>query len=509
MIKKLILFYPSSISDSKAKDIDYDTPGVPIGIMSLASFVEKQDIKVVIIDARLYDKKTSSKKLFDAVMASPEQVMVGFSATTSQTKHAYMLSKELKLKYPKIPVVWGGIHPTLYPEQTIKSDFVDFVIAGEGEYGLIELIKQLNKKADFSKVPNLIYKDKGRIFNNSLKNILDINELPPPAYHLLDIEKYLNRELYYYDLNQKVRAIDINTSRGCPYRCAFCTNTLHGFKRWRPLTAENVCKMIDYVVKQYNVNHIWFMDDFFFGDKERVKEILKHIIKKDHKITWKANARANLFTATYFTPDFLELMRKSGCIRLMMGIESGSEFVLKILKKDITLQNAIDTAKICKKYHILSELFFMGGIPGETKKDFYKTIDLMIKLKHINPHSIVQGPGLFRPYPGTELYLECKKKRFNEPKTLEEWTKIELSNNFGISDKNIKWTNFAAEVNNAEFTLFNYMYVYSRKTQKIKNNIIRLLLYYFAKIRIKFHFFKIPIEKKLFEFKKNWISKIE
>jgi len=505
MIKKLILFYPSSESDFEGKDIDFEIPGIPIGIMSLAAYIESKGYEVKLIDSRLYDKNTSKNMLFNEIN---EETIVGISATTSQVKHGYIISKEIKNKFSKTKIVWGGIHPTLYPEQTIKGKYVDFVINGEGEYGLLELIKQLNLTTpDFSKVPSLIYLKRSKIIQNQLTFCSDINELPDPSYHLLEIEKYTNRELYFYDMNKKYKTIDINTSRGCPYRCSFCTNTINGFKNWRPLDAKRVNKLIDKLITKYKVEHIWFMDDYFFGNKERVKEIINHLIKKKYNLTWEANARANLFRNNYFTKEFIKLIKKSGCIQLRMGIESGSNRVLKILKKDIFIDDAITATKKLKKYKIRSNMYFMGGIPGETKEEFIQTIKLMINLKKIDSNSLIQGPGLFRPYPGTELYKECKKLGFEEPKTLEEWTKINLTNNFGINEKDIQWVDFAPEVITSEITVFNFMYGHSNNSRNKKLSITRIILYYIALLRLKTNFFKIPMEKKLLEIKQRMTKK--
>jgi radical SAM superfamily enzyme YgiQ (UPF0313 family) len=502
-IKKLLLVFPSSNPDFKGNDIEFEIPAIPIGVMSLAAFMIDNGIDVKLIDARVCTKEDTEKTIFSEIQQSNHKLMVGFSVTTSQVKHAYILSKGIKKKFPDVPIVWGGIHATLYPNQTVNSIYVDFVIVGEGEYGLLELIRQLNSsRPDFSKVGNLVYNYRNKIFMNKEDSIMDINALPMPAYNLLDIERYIDREIYFYGLNKKVKAMDINTSRGCPYRCSFCTNTLSGFRNWRPLNVEHVNKLVDNIIHKYNINHIWFMDDYFFGNKERVKKILEHIIVKKYKITWEGNARANLFTTNYFDDEMLLLMKKSGCIQLRMGIESGSEKVLKILKKDITLKDIIRAVQTCKKWDIGCVLTFMGGIPGENKEDFNKTIDLIVKLKSIHQDAIIMGPGLFRPYPGTELYKECKKGGFKEPKSLKSWIEIDLTNNYSITEKDIRWTNFAMDVVNADIIVFNFVYGYTYVKKKKKMGLARIVLYYLAKFRLRFHFYKFPIEKKLFELKK-------
>lgn len=529
MIKKIILFFPSCNPTYKGADLKFEMPGVPTGVVSLAAFIEKHGYEVKIIDGRIYDKKTIKEMMYSEISKNSDEILFGISVMTSQVNHAFSLSKEIKQKYPKIPIVWGGIHPTLYPEQTIKSKYVDYVIIGEGEFGFLELIHTLNESiqkdaahdqytlnkkskkilyrnffnTDFSHVSNLGYMNKNRIILNPQKSVMNVNELPDPAYHLLDIEKYVDRSVYFFDINQKnKRSIDLITSRGCPYRCSFCTNTLQNFKRWRPFNADRVNNMIDYMVNNFKIKHILFFDDYFFGSRDRVINILNHIIEKKYNLTWEAMARVNLFTTNYFNDEMLSLLKRSGCVQLRMGIESGSQRVLGVLKKDITLEQARIAQKTCRKYGIQTFLFFMGGIPGETRKEFYQTIDFMVELKKIHPGSNVQGPGLFRPYPGTELYEACKQSGFIEPKSLESWAKASLSESFGINPKDISWVDFAKEVDIAGMSLFNYMYGYSHKAKKVRMSIPRTLLYYFSVFRISLHFFKIPIETWLFKLKR-------
>jgi radical SAM superfamily enzyme YgiQ (UPF0313 family) len=493
MIKKLLLFYPSMKPDFPGIDIQLEIPSIPIGLMSLGTFIQNNGFEVKIIDSRIFPKKKAQDLLLSEINA---ECLIGFSVTTSQLKHAYNLSKLIKNINPHSLIVWGGIHPTLYPEQTIKCDYIDFLMYGEAEFGLLKLLNELNKnKPDFSKVNNLVFKENGNIIRNKIECIFDTNQLPLPNYSLLEVESYINREIYFYGMNTPVRTLDISSSRGCPYRCSFCTNNIEGFRKWRPFSAEQIIELIDSLVPKYNLNHIWFMDDFFFGDKKRAIKIIEHI-NNNYKITWEANARANIFNS-FFNQNLLELLQKSGCVQLRMGIESGSPKVLNILKKDILPEDAIKANIICLKYNIRPSLFFMGGIPGESKKDFNQTIDLMYKLKKNNYNSVIAGPGLFRPYPGTELYEECKKLGFIEPKTIEDWLSFELTSNFGVDSKYIKWTNFSADVINAEYVMFNFNYGYSHLSCNKKLSLVRKILYYLAILRIKTHFYKIPAEKYL------------
>lgn len=408
------------------KEFKDSSCSVPLGVLSIASFLEEKGISVKILDERLFSKKDFFDLLEEEL--KKDILCVGFSLMTAQIKQGLEIMNYVKNKDKKIPIILGGIHPTLYPSQTCKNKYVDYVIQGEGEYSFYELLMKLKRQQKIDNIKGLVYKKNGKIYANSLQDPLDINDLPFPSFHLLDVERYIDR---LDPLERgRVRCLDVPLSRGCPYRCSFCTNTLSAFKKWRPLKIEKVIELIDSVIKKYNLNYIWFRDDYFFGNTERVKQIAKHIIKKGYKIKWAANPRANDFDKK-LDDETLELIKKSGCDTLLVGMESGSERILKILSKDITVDQIKNAVKKSNKHGIHMVGAFMCGIPGETNEEVIETVKLIFYLKSTFPYSCIGFPGILRPYPGCELYLQCKKLGFKEPNSMEEWAnkKIEFEEN--------------------------------------------------------------------------------
>lgn len=428
---KVLLIQPLDLKNPGLGTEDLSAKVVPISLMSLAAFLRENGYKVKIIDSRVSKEGgwgTLDKELMDTDC-------VGISAMTVHVKHGLRISEYIKRK-KDIPVVWGGIHPTLFPKQTCADPSVDYVVFGEGEYAFLELLNHLfKKKFSLGKIKGIVYKEGDEVRINGKGEPIDINLLPTPAYDLVDIEKYVDRMIR----NTPARILDITTSRGCPYRCAFCTNSILEAQRWRAIQTEKILDLVETLSHKYKIDGIHIVDDFFFGDKARVEKFARGIIKMGLRIKWEANIRVDCLRDGFIDDSLMGLLKKSGCHALYMGAESGSDEVLKIIKKDITVKQIEYAVKQCHKHDITPFCFFMIGIPGETRSDMEKTFDLMRKLIKICPDVQIYGPGVFRPYPGSELYDLCKKNGgFYEPKSLREWADSSLDASY-INLKKLDW----------------------------------------------------------------------
>jgi len=363
------------------------------------------------------------------------------SATTIQLKHGLQLCDMIKDKRKELPIILGGIHPIMFPYQTIQDSVVDYVVYGEGDYALRDILLFIqNGEPKLEAIKGIMYKKQGKPYMTPVQPGLDPNEFPDPDYELLEIEKYIERE-FITNLGKahKMRAMDIMTSRGCPYRCNFCTNTMDVFKRYRPLALERVFGLIDKVVTKYNVNHIWFSDDLFFVHKKRLQDIANYIIQKGYRLTWESNARVDQFKDGFLDDELLALLKKSGCMALRMGMESGSNRVLDLMKKDSTAEDIVHAVEMCEKHSIIAIGNFICGFPTETKEEVMETGRLILKLKEISPNGMFFSPGVLRPYPGTEMYAMCKEYGFKEPQTLREWASQKEGNWFFVETKDLPW----------------------------------------------------------------------
>ncbi len=296
-------------------------------------------------------------------------------------------------------IVWGGILPTLRPNITLNNYYVDFIIRGECEEALLDISNTFKEKTDLDKIKEKISLFKN-INNNPSRPRFDLNKLPIPDYDLVDIKKYSD--------------IIVITSRGCPYRCTFCYTEGYwkrlGLESWRGFSAEKSIEMIKTVSEKYKRRKIGIYDDCFPTDKKRAIKICEGISKLDLELF--IFGRAN-----HTSDDLMKAYKKGGVLTMQMGLESGSERILKFLKKDITLQEMRDGIKQCKKYGIMSQGSFMFGIPTETIEDLNQTVKF---IKQNKPD--YAGIAIYHPLPETGLYDYCvEHKLIKEPKSLQEW----------------------------------------------------------------------------------------
>lgn len=391
---------------------------VPMGLMCLASYLEENGHNVTILDARLYDTEKFKKKLKSEMQ---KHGLVGLSVMTSQIPDALDTTDFIKQNNPDVPIVWGGCHPTLFPEQTTADKNIDFSIVGEGEAPLLNLVEHLEKGIKkLKEINNLVFKNNGNVRVNPLMNFLDINKLPYPAYHLIDPSKYIEKR---HPSGRIIKSIEFPTSRGCPHRCGFCINQIVCRRIWRPMNVENSIRMMDFVLQKFKTNHIYFFEDCFFPNKERVRSILKHIFEQGYDITWDTTCRVDYFD--HFDKPFLELMQKTHCIMLRMGMESGSQRVLDYMHKDITPEQSLNAVRLCVKYDIQPFISYMMGLPTETREEMEMTLKLAWKIREIAPNVFWSAPQVFRPYPGGDLYEDCKKQGLIEPDSLRGWVNFQ------------------------------------------------------------------------------------
>ena len=361
----------------------------PLGIASLAAFVREKGHTPKILDLAI-DHRDPFKLCREF---SPD--FIGFSVTTPLLLGAYSLAKSMKESFPNSKIIFGGPHPSTDIKGILEKDFVDFVVFGEGELTLAEL---LDAKSLHS-IRGLAYKQAGRIVINPCRDaVKDLDALPIPAYDLLLIHKYPN-----HPLSIRTPSIPIITSRGCPFGCTYCNKSVFG-RTFRKMSYRKVVDLMQHLMHRYGIREFQIVDDTFTLDKERVKDICKEILKRRLNIKWMT---PNGIRAGSVDTETLRLMKKAGCHYLYIGIESGSPRILQRIKKQITLDAVKQTVKLINKAGIHVGGFFMIGLPDETEEDIQKTIDFA---KSLDLDSVKFG--IMVPLPGTEVFEEFKQKGF-------------------------------------------------------------------------------------------------
>lgn len=324
-------------------------------------------------------------------------VVVGISVLTPKIPSAYKLARIFKRLNPDIRVVFGNHHPTIRPDEVLSNEDVDFVVRGEGEETFRDLLDKLDQPTLHNTIPGLSFRQNGKIIHNPDRELMVFfDRLPLPAREKLwNISTYTTGQLGM-----------VMTSRGCPYNCAFCASKNLWRKRVRFRPIENVLEEIKELRSRYSVHNITFMDDSFTVNGERVKEFCAALLDSGLDITWSCLTRANMVT-----DDGVALMKRAGCTKMDIGIESGNQRILNLVDKGITLEQIKVAVRILRRNDIFWSGFFMFGFPTETENEI---LDTMNFIRELRPGWV--NIGIFTPYPGTELYdLSAQKGLITDP----------------------------------------------------------------------------------------------
>lgn len=351
-----------------------------LGVLGISSFLKsKGHESKIIIEVR-------PRKIMDEIrLFSPH--IVGFSCMTGMHLWALETAKAVKEMKKGTFILFGGPHATLYPK-IIESPPIDGICLGEGEYAALELAEAIDKKTSFAETPNLWIKDNGGIIKNKMRPLIsNLDELPFP-----DRSHYKK-----YDYFRKNTLGFFMAGRGCPYDCAFCFNMslskMQPGKYIRYRSPLNLMAEIEEYRREYPLKRIHFHDDTFILDKKWLFNFLA-IYRDKIKIPFSCCLRANLADE-----EIIRALKESRCDLVSFGIEHGNEVIRKkLLKKNISNEQIVNTANLLKKYGVRFKTFNMMGFPDETLEDAYETVMLNQKIKPDYPWC-----SIFTPYPGTEL----------------------------------------------------------------------------------------------------------
>ena len=359
----------------------------PLGLAYLAAVVRKYNkCDVKIFDLGLTPKVKIYKEIREILQFKPD--VVGITAMTNVYYNACKIAQMLKNSQHSIKIVMGGPHVTIFPMDAIKNEFVDFVVVGEGEKTFVELIDAIENKKSFAHIKGLVYKEGDKIVQNAARELIsDLDKIPFPARDLLKLEHY---PLRTYDGKPMVTMI---TSRGCPFNCSYCYKGIFG-NIYRKRSAENILEEIKYIVNKHNYRCIYFIDDIFTLDKERLKKLCELILKEKLSIEWQCLSRVDTITK-----DMLTLMYEAGCRQIHYGIESGNENILKNVGRETPLNMIRDVVKWTKQAKIRVKGYFMIGLPGDTVATALQTIRFAKELELDDVMFSVTTP-----FPGTALW---------------------------------------------------------------------------------------------------------
>ena len=393
----------------------------PLNLMYLASSLEEESYSVKIIDDDLLQKgyENVSKQ---AEKLNPQ--LVGVTATTSTIKSALKYLELIKNILPESLTVIGGPHTTFMPYETLKnSDNLDVVVIGEGEETMVDLTNHATQNIeDINDVNGIVYRDWKDVNLKTTEKrplIKDLDKLPFPARHLVPFDSY--------GVSQEQTG-GIITSRGCVYNCNYCSSSLIMGKKFRSRSPGNVVDEIEELIDTYHINDIGFMDDTFMLNKKRASDIADEIKARDLDLTFVASSRVDRVDK-----KLLENLKSSGLKTIYYGVESGSQRILDLMKKGITLKNVEDAVKMAKDVNLDVLTSFILGYPGETEEDMNTTIDFSTKLD-----SDYCQYSILTPFPGTPIYKDLIEKNLIDNEDWDRYTVLKpilKYNELGLNKK--------------------------------------------------------------------------
>jgi len=499
--KKITLFFPSPTPAER------NWKGTPLALLAISRILDQENYKINIYSRFLQDDYYSR-----LIKESKDSICLGITAMTGLQIHdGLKIAKAFKKKYPHIPIIWGGWHPSILPHETIKNKFVDIVIKAQGDITFPELVHALENNKNLKHISGILYKDKGKIIETKDRGQTDLSKIPPLPYHLVDMEKCIQTTEY------GLRTAHYISSYGCPHRCSFCVEQIVNKRSWTAVPAKTVIKEWSNLVKKYKADSIAVYDSNFFVDEKRVQDICKGILKLKLNIKW-GNANGRIGQLSRYKKETWQLMKKSGCSMILTGAESGSQEALDFISKDMNINEIIKFTKLCKKYKIKILYSFLVGLPWSKNqkennkfvKEEYKAtltlIDRLLKICNRNRYTYY----VFLPYPGAPLYNRALELGLKAPKSLEEWStwlmspedpfKETISQKW-ISRKDARLTAMLTQYIFGIMDRDTFTMIYPR----LKNPIQKLLFfftYYIAlfvvTIRWKLKFFDFPIDYWLF-----------
>ena len=365
----------------------------PVHLAYLAAVLEENGIDVDILDCTALGY---GWKEYEKVLEKTSPDIVGVSGITPFLSAAVEAVRIAKKVDPDVVTVVGGTHFTLNARRSLMDyPEIDYVVLGEGEITLLELVRALERGIDPSRVKGLAFRSRNRVRITQERPLIeDLDTLPMPAYHKLPMDKY--RFVVWGS------EICVTTSsRGCPFHCRFCTEQRIWRNRWRGRSASKLVDEMELLNEKYGVKVIWFGDDCFNLNRKRNEKFLDELEQRALNMKWFIETRVDTLLRD---ADLVPRMAKLGLFYVFLGAESSSEDDLGYLNKDIKLEETKKAVALLRKNDVISHTNFIVGLPYDTKQSIRRTIDFA---RSLDPNVAVFTP--LTPFPGTDLYDELVK----------------------------------------------------------------------------------------------------
>ncbi len=445
----------------------------PLGLLYVGDALKKAGY-----DVKVYHVSENDILSFTEEIISLNPLWVGFSVNTGWSMRAALRLTSI-IKDAGIPTVWGNAHASILPHQCLLEVAIDFVVIGEGEVTAVELSKAIAKKADYHDIKGIGFKESGgRIIITKSRELIEDLDQYEMDWTLLDPDAYVF-EAPQFGMK---RAFQFITSRGCPHSCGFCFNQEFNRGRWRAHSEHFVIDKVLALKEKLGLDGIRFWDDNFFTNRKRAFRILDAI-----GLPYTSEIRVD-----YFNEEFAKKLSASGCKMVLLGLESGSDRILKLINKNTTRKANWEALKLLNRYPQISiHPSVIVGFPSETEDEYKETLDMFAEMIRTHPNFWFVRLGIWVPYPGCDLYKRAVADGIKMPARIEEWDDLLFDTSKSKSLVCVDWIadKRDIEIDEEYLVMLNKM-VHSRIPY---GPLIHLLHW-----RIKNRFYGFPVEKTIF-----------
>lgn len=385
---------------------------MPLALLAIGSELDPEVYEVVTIDGRLdADAEATLVAQLDGALCLGVTVLTG-----APIADALRISRAAKRANPDLPIIWGGWHPSMFARECLAEPSVDVAVQGQGEDTFAEIVRRLAARRSLEGCLGCtVRRDDGEICANPPRELQSLEKFRAHDYRLIPVERY-------FELKGK-RQLDFISSQGCNFRCAFCSDPFVYGRKWVGLDPTRMALRLRELWQQYAFDDVNFQDETFFTRRDRVQALADQIVASGMKITWAGTMRAD--QGVRLPDDIWRRCKQSGLRRLLVGVESGSDEMLRRIRKDIKIEQVFQTARKMREYGIAGQFPFIVGFPGESDESVTATMACARELRSMSAD--FQTPIFyFKPYPGSEIVIEEVARGFRLPDTLEAWSEFDF-----------------------------------------------------------------------------------
>ncbi|MFO1465997.1 MAG: radical SAM protein [Steroidobacteraceae bacterium] len=385
---------------------------MPLALMAIGSELDPAEYEVIIIDGRLEaDPVGAVSRAMNGALCLGVTVLTG-----APISDALRISRAAKQAHPDVPVIWGGWHPSLFPSDCLQEPAVDVTVQAQGEATFLEILQRLAHRESLEGCAGCTVRlGNGEVCVNPPRALRPLESFRAHDYGLIPVQRY-------FDLKGK-RQLDFISSQGCNFRCAFCSDPFVYGRKWVGLDPATMVERLHGLSDRYGFDDVNFQDETFFTQRDRVQGMAEQIIDRRLHFTWAGTMRADQGVRL---PDSVWAQsRRSGLRRLLVGVESGSNEMLKRIRKDIKIEQVFATAEKMVHHGIAGNFPFIVGFPDETDQSIHDTLECAKRLRAMSP-DFATPFFYFKPYPGSAIVSEAVANGFRLPDTLEAWSQFDF-----------------------------------------------------------------------------------